>query len=463
MTDKTITLIISDLHMGGGTNDPGDDFVYQDGQLIRWLKEQRETAEGKRGELELIINGDFLEMAQVKPEVYTLGSSTHWCSEPESLVKLDFILQGHTEIFQALRAFQQAGNRVTLAAGNHDVELYWPDIKSRLREVIGEVHFQLGTDWYQRYDGKLQISHGHHLDPANRFTNWEYPVSLDTERTYRLEMCPGTLFMVKFVNPLEHQYPFADNLQPVQRLAGVLWREDRRRFAAVSWLLTRFAARHPKASLGHGEDSPDVGRLLSRRVADNRKFFREVAALYREVHPDSRSDDEIRRELLTEDGLAQLLTELLATLPTDRWIGVIQPPPRGTLSIKDDEEDSRGGTLQIAANPIVNVQKRCRDKAEKKVKEGAEVVVIGHTHTPDRAAWNDGVYFNPGSWTRYVRAEDETKLKLADLRDEREFPYQLNFVRVVRTAGGQLQAKMISFEQKDGSRFRNPQATSSRD
>ena len=82
MSDKPITIVVSDLHLGGGADDPGDDHVYHNQQFSKFIDG---IPEAKDGKVELFINGDFLEFAQVKPEVYTLGSSKYWCSQAESL------------------------------------------------------------------------------------------------------------------------------------------------------------------------------------------------------------------------------------------------------------------------------------------------------------------------------------------------------------------------------------------
>jgi UDP-2,3-diacylglucosamine pyrophosphatase LpxH len=187
--------------LGGGYKDPGDDHVYDNHQLRNFINEQAQSSEGQRGEIELIINGDFLEFAQVEPQVYQLGSAKYWCSEEESLLKLRSILNGHEDIFKALKAFRKLDNKVTMAAGNHDVDLYWPQVQHELRELAGDIAFETGNIWYSRYDGRLLISHGHMLDPANKFERWSNPIIPNAEgTTARLEMCPGTLFMVKFVN-----------------------------------------------------------------------------------------------------------------------------------------------------------------------------------------------------------------------------------------------------------------------
>lgn len=144
MNEKLVTIIVSDLHLGGGAADPGDDHVYQNAEFSTFIQEQKNTKEGQSGDIELIINGDFLEFAQVRPDVYTLGSSKYWCSVDESLQKLEAILSGHANVFGALKEFQTCGNSVTIAAGNHDVDLYWDRVRKRLQEEIGSVRFELG-------------------------------------------------------------------------------------------------------------------------------------------------------------------------------------------------------------------------------------------------------------------------------------------------------------------------------
>src|ERR1051326_6569564 len=150
MDKKRVTLVVSDLHMGD--NNPGDDFVDENGQFAKFVREQAGTPEARAGEVELIINGDFLEFVQVYPQAFSLSPPDYWCSEEESVAKVDCILKAYTDIFAALKEFQRSGNRVTLFAGNHDVDLYWPTVQARIREHAGEVNIELGSVWYRRYD-----------------------------------------------------------------------------------------------------------------------------------------------------------------------------------------------------------------------------------------------------------------------------------------------------------------------
>src|ERR1043166_1021654 len=188
MDQKRVILIVSDLHMGDGT--PGDDFVDDTQQFAKFVRAQKATPEGRDGQIELIINGDFLELVQVLPEAYKGDSSDHWCSETESVEKLERILSGHPSVFDALKEFQAQGNQVTLFPGNHDVDLYWPAVRKRLAQKIPGLNIE--TDKiYERYDGRLHISHGHlfdAIDPANGFTNPKKPI-VDGTNPPRLEMC----------------------------------------------------------------------------------------------------------------------------------------------------------------------------------------------------------------------------------------------------------------------------------
>lgn len=441
MTPKPVTIVVSDLHMGGGRNDTGDDFVDHNSQFSCFLREQCSTPEGQRGDIEIIINGDFLEFAQIRPEAYDVRSTKYWCSEPESVRKLLAILEGHADVFKALREFQEPRNRVTIFAGNHDVDLYWGDVQSEIRKVAGEVCFELGETWYQRYEGRLRISHGHMLDPANSFENWENPVQLADDGVLRLEMCPGTRFMVKFVNQLEATYPFIDNVHPVTRLAPILWKEDRYGFAVASWMLSRFAFRHPGSILGRAT-SP-IGRSLRDRVASDDGLLAQIADLYCKVSDPKATPEQVRRVLTSDAAISDFLNQAMAELPPDRWLAFFDTVKPSTLSV-----GGGGLTLAVVQSGKVDSKEVCRDEARRVWTDNAEVVVIGHTHLPDQLTENDRSYFNPGSWTRYLEANNEFRLTLDGLKDEKNFPYQLNYVRLEMGEKGILSRKMVCYEEQ---------------
>lgn len=439
MSERRQTLIVSDLHLGGGAADPGDDHVYQKRQLERFVRQSLASPAGQEGQIELFFNGDFLEFAQVKQEAYRSLSTDYWCSEAESLEKLEAILAGHDNSFAALHDFQAAGNRVTLAAGNHDVDLCWPAVRKRLRARVGPgLRFETGVEWVERYGGRLHIGHGHMEDPANRFKHWSAPI-LQAPDGARLEMCSGTLFMVRFVNGLEARYPFADNLHPVQNLATVLLREDTGGFASAGWMLLKFIARHAKTI---ALDTATVGVRLLARLQEDDAFAQRLAGAFRLLN-EERSSESVRRDVSTQEQLADVMMRLLAVLPADEWLALFALRPAPVLAADGSK------TLGTIIGARHFGREALRDLAQHRFDAcaAAQVIVMGHTHLPDEEHFNNGHYLNPGSWTRYLDLEKHPHLSLDDLRDEARFPYELNYVVVdADTDDTPLAARLGCFE-----------------
>ena len=448
MEPKPITLIVGDLHMGDGQT--GDDFVGGK-QFVQFLSKEAASPGGLDGKFELIINGDFLEFVQVYPQGYGLDPPDFWCTEEESVAKLEYMLRGHADVFTALKDFQRTGNRVTLFAGNHDVDLYWPAVRARIRECAGEVNFELGDVWYQRYRGRLRISHGHlftSIDPANNFKAWKDPCLPQPNDALprRLEMCPGTLFVVRFVNLLEAKYPFADNLHPELALANILWRENRWGLKVVGWMLAKFAAKFPNVILSSDAAAvKDVGKLLLDAVKVNPRLQEDIASLYREVLGESgMTADQVPDRLSSENAIAAFVERLLqSNVDWNKWLAVLDRAKPAVLG-------TSGGTLQIGKAAQIDVKQKCIEVARNAWRDGAQVVVFGHTHLPQDYEEGDGTqhYYNPGSWTRYVDAAKTGTLTLKDLEREDRFPFELNCVRIEDTGSDMLKSELICIDKR---------------
>ena len=426
MSNPRITLIVSDLHVGGGPTDPGDDHIYQGNQLVHFLDQQASTPEGEAGSLELIFNGDFLEFAQTNTKAFNYVSDNYWCTSSESLAKLNTIIAGHFDVFAALKRFQASGNLVTIAAGNHDVDLAWPAVQERLREVGGpDICFEIGQKWTERYGGLLQIGHGHMHDAANRFKFWDDPIIKSKTGVPCLEMCPGTMFMVKFVNRLEEKYPFADNLLPVSKLFSVLLRDDKAGFSSVAWLFLKFAGTSSLTSLGV-TTQPDIEKRLLDRAHNNTGFYDDVAAAL-EASGETEALQEWLKPPINVATLQVAMLALLGHIDDAAWQKLFDARLPGVLG------DKHGVTLNALRKAAFedgkkNLRVVARDRASD---TGARVVVLGHTHQPDEALLKDGaLYFNPGCWTRYLELAPGQNVTLDDLRDESRYPYQLNYIRV---------------------------------
>ena len=134
-------------------------------------------------------------------------------------------------------------------------------------------------------------------------------------------MCPGTLFMVKFVNGLEREYPFADNLHPVTALAGILGKDRMGRLASAAWMLSQFAIRHPSTMLtDHALEDHDV--RLRRALLDDPTRLREFVRTYRRAVNANATEDWLRARLDQPGGVAGLFLDLMAALPFDEWLAI---------------------------------------------------------------------------------------------------------------------------------------------
>lgn len=468
MEQKPIVIVISDIHLGCA--DSNDDHVYDKNQLSSFIKTIPEARDGK---VELFINGDFLEFAQVKPEVYTLNSKHFWCSEQESLEKLEVIISGHKDVFEALKGFQEKGNVITIAPGNHDVDLFWGKVRERIIKEIGSVNFEEFRDHYYRFNNKLLIGHGHSFDPANRFKNWTNPncdslgVPLrDASGMPRLEMCPGTLFMVKIVNWLEKDYPFADNVKPFSAFARLLLRENKVGLVAIAMVFFKFLCLYPQTTLSTNKESAiqNISELFILEINMNDEFFNQVAAFYNEINTkDSPASKEtILQHFRDPSSVMEFINSLFEEVDIVKWVQMFDAFSLGdvssTLSINSQTDDHDINTLSAVHSARLDEKKELSEHAQQMIINGqAEIVVFGHTHQPDEWRGENeklgGWYFNPGSWTRYVEIKKLGSLSLNDLRNEADFPYELNYIRIEETEPGKLKADKHTYEKANGKRF----------
>ena len=102
---KKIKLVISDLHLGKGRRlesgmiNPLEEFYFED-KLVEFI-DFHSTGKYRDYEVELIINGDFLNFLQVDYHGHFLTVIT----EGVALEVLKGILDGQQKVFKALREF----------------------------------------------------------------------------------------------------------------------------------------------------------------------------------------------------------------------------------------------------------------------------------------------------------------------------------------------------------------------
>jgi UDP-2,3-diacylglucosamine pyrophosphatase LpxH len=171
---------------------------------------------------------------------YGLGTTM-----PEAVWKLDRIAEGHPIFFSALAWFLDQGNSLVVMTGNHDIELFWPEVQERIRELIldaaadfclsdppwptASLNITQGIEKLDTYiqdhctfkpwiffePGLFYIEHGNQYELADFFTDFIYPIMPNDKKHLRLP--PGSFFVRYFFNKVEETFPFADNIRPVTR------------------------------------------------------------------------------------------------------------------------------------------------------------------------------------------------------------------------------------------------------
>lgn len=212
---RKLKLVISDLHLGrgrnlgGGTTNSLEEFFF--GQKLVEFLHYYCAGEFRDAEVELIINGDFLNFLQVDYHGHFLTVIT----ESVSLTKLRSILDGHPEVFAALRDFAATPNRtITYVVGNHDQCMLWPGTRALLNEAL-QTSIKFKNIVYF-FDG-VHIEHGHMHEAANRLDPKRFFLKKNLAEPI-LNLPFGSHFFIDFVLKLKQVQPHVDKVRPFKRM-----------------------------------------------------------------------------------------------------------------------------------------------------------------------------------------------------------------------------------------------------
>lgn len=275
-----LTLVVSDLHLGA---DPELDDFYSDLDFADFLRFHSQ-APGHTAPVHLVINGDLIDFLQIDPRgqrrIEHDQSTPLWLSEAEAVESIEQVAARHHVFFAALAGFARAeGHRVSVLRGNHDMELAWPRVLVRLRELCGsppEGHLDFPLDAIFDEPTGLYIEHGAQYDPLNASHDLRDPF-LDRRRR-RLDVPVGSVLVKVFWNRVEREFPHIDKIRPmwdsvssllVQRPTYLFLRFDY--FVDLAWGIARSSAsgllRLWPRSGGPPPTGPGDPRTLGQRLA----------------------------------------------------------------------------------------------------------------------------------------------------------------------------------------------------
>ncbi len=408
--------IISDLHIGAGN--PLDSFD-EDRSFKCFLE-----AIGRRPGSELIINGDFMDFISVILEDETARQlSRMGCTEEESLRKLERVIEAHPTVFSALRKYlDKKGHRLVLLPGNHDIDMFWPGVRDRLREVIGgpdDERFHFEESGIYRDDG-LYVEHGNQYFADTVFEKYTEPFLRDPRSgEMRLERCWANCFLPYFLTGRTgERLPFFNNVMPAYEMILMCLQEEAWWFRLVYLLkLLRFKSKVGTPPFDEGRsallEKRNTGDEEAGPVSDRRIGFASGM--------DQMDEQELVDTMQWEHGFpSQDEAEEL----DDR------PIPLDPLAAREN-------TLMMAARELLVTD------------EETSVVVFGHEHQyfsneldPEVAGRKGKYYINTGTWIPMLfLTRTRRQLRWDDLRDQSLYQHLLTY-GVINSAQGSDRANL---------------------
>jgi UDP-2,3-diacylglucosamine pyrophosphatase LpxH len=212
---KKIKLVISDLHLGKGRilNDGAtnslEEFFFPE-RLVEFLH-YYSSGQFDNCEVELIINGDFLNFLQVDFRGHFLTVLT----EGVCIEVLKAIIDGHQKVFEAMKEFLHRPDfSITYVVGNHDMAMLWPACRDCLNQALGANIRYKNIVYF--VDG-IHIEHGHMHEAANRMDPRRFFLKKNLAEPI-LNLPLGSHFFVELVLKIKHKYPYVDKIRPFTRM-----------------------------------------------------------------------------------------------------------------------------------------------------------------------------------------------------------------------------------------------------
>lgn len=201
-----LVVVMGDIEMGAGG--VLDDFPHSDalGELI--LSYTRPPFD--QLPVELVFNGDTFDLLKTSYE----GEYPRHVTRDVALAKMSRVAAAHPRFFSALRRFLESGSaprQVNFVYGNHDQELFFPEVQKFIQTLCGNAERVLfpGLQWEH---GKVLVEHGAQYDKLFRVDPDRPFVKHNGEDILNVPW--GTVALLDTVMPLQPLLYFHDRLKP---------------------------------------------------------------------------------------------------------------------------------------------------------------------------------------------------------------------------------------------------------
>jgi UDP-2,3-diacylglucosamine pyrophosphatase LpxH len=455
--------IISDLHLGGVYPEPRESKkrgfrLCTHADVIERFVKLRTKEIAEQGPCEIVLNGDTVDFlaerdlsADRSTELKTWSSFT--ADSQAAVAKFKAIVCRDGDVFKSFGPFLDAGGRLTILLGNHDIELSLPDVRRELKKALGvkpEHNFEFFYDGEAYTIGDALIEHGNRYDSWNQidYDGLRHSRSFQSRRLpvpkeYMFTAPPGSDMVTKVINGIKRDYAFVDLLKPEtaavapmllalepgyrSRIADIaLFYYRTRNHGLVSATTPRFGgdirAEHDIDAMPGGDMAAGIGGSAN-------GFGEEIAG--RSTRPAESSEQEDALKEMLQATLGSDAEEFLADV--DAQMAEIDPSGQLGKEISASDTVSRifgfasllfGRTSQpyqkrvpallkafrgLQSIEAFTLEKETAKEYLEAAQELAEVghfryVVFGHTHLAKRVPLaNGGLYLNSGTWADVLR------------------------------------------------------------
>lgn len=280
-TQKKIKLVLSDLHLGKGrTLENGslnslEEFYYSE-KLVEFIQ-YYSTGAYRDYDVEIVINGDFLNFLQVDYRGHFLTVIT----ESIAIEILKSVIKGHPLVFRAMGDFLSMPHRkITYIIGNHDQGMMFQGCRDYLNQVVGHALQYKNLIYY--FDG-VHIEHGHMHEAANRMDpkkfflkkGWPEPI---------LNLPFGSHFFVELVLKIKNKYPHIDKVRPFGQM--IRWSLINETSMAVKAFIELFKYAYKVIFLNEQRFRWNIKGLL--KIALESAIFPDLSSSARKILNDNR-------------------------------------------------------------------------------------------------------------------------------------------------------------------------------
>lgn len=182
-----------------------EDFNYDD-SFIAFL-DYYSQGEFQEASVELILNGDFFNLLQVN----YMGVHTYLMTERIVLYGLQQAVNGHSELFEALKRFAKVpGHTLTYIVGNHDQGMLFEKPRRFLSDILScDIRF-FNHDY--EFDG-IHVEHGHMHEWQSSFDSKAYFITRGLPEPV-LNLPWASLFVSEFLPKIKMERSYVDKVKP---------------------------------------------------------------------------------------------------------------------------------------------------------------------------------------------------------------------------------------------------------